>query len=279
MSTLRWQLPTIADPPVIQGTHKPLMSDTRLFSPKKLSTDTSITLRGDQARYIGRVLRLKPGATFIMFDGSGGEFPATVAAISRNDIDINIGAEILRNVESPLSIHLLQGVSRGERMDFVVQKATELGVSRITPVLSEFSVVKLDAKRAEKRALHWLNIATSACEQSGRNVLPKIDAPQPLRNWFGDNLVGSSPRIMLRPGAAKPLCAMHNPGEKPAAAITLLVGPEGGFSELEYEHAGLAGFVAVSFGPRIMRTETAAIAGITVLQSLFGDLGNNSTEY
>ncbi len=244
------------------------MSRTRLFSPVPLSGSTDATLVGDQARYIGRVLRLKPGDAFTIFDGEGGEYPATVATVDKTQVQISIGTIHEHDAESPLSIHLLQGISRGERMDFVVQKATELGVQRITPVLTEFSVVKLDPKRAKKRAQHWSNIAISTCEQCGRNILPAIDAPQPLRNWFGDNLDSAGTRILLKPGAERSLGSVR----KPDSTFTLLVGPEGGFSDAEYEQADIAGFSAVGFGPRIMRTETAAIAAIAVLQSLYGDL-------
>lgn len=246
------------------------MSSTRLFSPAPLSANTDVTLTGDQARYIGRVLRLKPGDGFTIFDGTGGEYLATVATVGKTQVQISIGTLDKRNAESPLAIHLLQGISRGERMDFVVQKATELGVRRITPVLTEFSVVKLDLKRAKKRAQHWSNIVISACEQCGRNILPVIDAPQPLRNWFGDNLASADPRILLRPDANAPLGSIS----KPQGVVTLLVGPEGGFSDAEYEQAEIAGFKAAGFGPRILRTETAAIAAIAVLQSLHGDLGH-----
>jgi 16S rRNA (uracil1498-N3)-methyltransferase len=253
------------------GSRRKYMSRTRLFSPVPLSADTDVTLVGDQARYIGRVLRLKPGDGFTIFDGKGGEYPATVATISKTQVEINVAAIQEQNAQSPLAIHLLQGVSRGERMDFVVQKATELGVQRITPVLTEFSVVKLDPKRAKKRVQHWSNIAISACEQCGRNILPHIDAPQPLRNWFGDNLASTDTRILLRPEAESALVSIS----APASDLVLLVGPEGGFSDAEYEHAEIAGFKAASFGPRILRTETAAIAAIAVLQSLHGDLTNN----
>jgi len=244
------------------------MSRARLFSPAPLSGNTDVTLTGDQARYIGRVLRLKPGDGFTVFDGRGGEYPATVTTISKTTVQISIDTIEQRDTESPLAIHLLQGVSRGERMDFVVQKATELGVQRITPVLTEFSVVKLSSDRAKKRVQHWSNISISACEQCGRNILPTIDAPQPLRNWFGDNLGAADTRLLLRPDANLSLTTLEQTGGN----ITLLVGPEGGFSEAEYEQAEIAGFTAVRFGPRILRTETAAIAAIAVLQSLHGDL-------
>lgn len=152
-------------------------------------------------------------------------------------------------------------------MDFVIQKATELGVKRITPVLTEFGVVKLDGTRAEKRRDHWQKVAASACEQSGRVRLPLIDAPLPLKNWFGSKPPKVDTEIILKPGSAKPLIASAAPTTK----ICVLIGPEGGFSDGELGDAEASGFDAVSLGPRIMRTETAAIAAIAVLQSLWGD--------
>jgi len=248
------------------------MSTTRLFSPVSLQADSAVTLGEEQARYIGKVLRLRPGDTVRVFDGGGGEYAAVIDSVRKTQIIIKVGTRLAANVESPLSIHLLQGVSRGERMEFVVQKATELGVSRITPVLSEFSVVKLDAGRAEKRQQHWTKIAISACEQSGRNTLPGIDAPITLRNWFGNNAeykTAAELRIVFLPGATRSVRELAIP----AAQLTVLIGPEGGFSDAEHEQAAACGFSAVGFGPRILRTETAAIAAIAALQTLYGDLG------
>ena len=153
-------------------------------------------------------------------------------------------------------------------MDFVVQKATEIGVKRITPVLTEYGVVKLAGDRAEKRREHWQKVAASACEQSGRTRLPLIDTPLPLKNWFGDKPARIDAELILAPGAAKPLAGIGAPQTK----VCILVGPEGGFSDIEYDDARAAGFTAVSLGPRILRTESAAPAALAVLQSLWGDL-------
>jgi 16S rRNA (uracil1498-N3)-methyltransferase len=248
-----------------------LMPTSRLFAPLLLQPDTQVSLTGEQARYVGKVLRLRPGDSVTVFNGKGGEYAATIASIDKSGVVLNITEYLDIDVESPLHIHLLQCVSRGERMDFVVQKTTELGVQRITPVLSQFSVVKLVKDRAEKRQQHWQKIASSACEQCGRNSLPQIDLPVALQNWFGDNLdtpAGSSLRLMLAPGASEKLSSIELPG----ATAILLIGPEGGFSDAEYEQAAAAGFRNIGFGPRILRTETAAIAAVTALQSLFGDL-------
>ena len=153
-------------------------------------------------------------------------------------------------------------------MDFVVQKATELGVTQITPVLTDYGVVKLDARRAGKRKAHWEGVAASACEQSGRIRPPLIDVPLPLNDWLGARHAGKSTDVILRPGAGKPLAS----AAPPEAGLCLLVGPEGGFSEREYDDAEFAGFDAVTLGPRVLRTETAAVAAIAVAQAHWGDL-------
>jgi 16S rRNA (uracil1498-N3)-methyltransferase len=249
------------------------MSITRLFSPVSLQTDAFATLGGEQARYVGKVLRLHPGDSLHLFDGRGSFYKAEIISLHTSQLVVKVGARVDKSVESPLAVHLLQCVSRGERMDFVVQKATELGVCRITPVLSEFSVVKLDAARAEKRLQHWVKIAISACEQCGRNTVPDIAMPSPLRDWFAENSAAhdtNETRIALKPGAGRNLYALG----ATRAQLTLLVGPEGGLSDAEYAQSATCGFTAVAMGPRILRTETAAIATIAALQTLYGDLCN-----
>ncbi len=226
-----------------------------------------VIVDGDRARYVGRVLRLRVGDMITVFDGSGPEWPATIEGMTRHSATLQLGESVDASAESPLKIHLVQGVSRGERMDYVVQKATELGVKRITPVLTAYGVVKLDEKRAVKRREHWQGVAASACEQSGRSRLPLIDEPVPLKHWFGANSAASDADLVLAPGAATPLAAIATPQTK----VCLLVGPEGGFSHEEYEDADVAGFMPVSLGPRILRTETAAAAALAVMQSLWGD--------
>jgi 16S rRNA (uracil1498-N3)-methyltransferase len=172
-----------------------------------------------------------------------------------------------------LKIHLVQGISRGERMDFVIQKATELGVKRISPVFTEYGVVKLDEKRAQTRRDHWQSVATSACEQSGRVRPPLVDAPIALNAWFGAGAKESGTDLILQPGAPTPLASI----EAPVTKVCLLVGPEGGFSNSEYDDARVAGFTAVSLGPRVLRTETAALAAIAVAQSVWGDLAKGTS--
>jgi 16S rRNA (uracil1498-N3)-methyltransferase len=241
---------------------------TRLFVSGQLINGAELLIEGDRARYLGRVLRLRVGDEITVFNGEGPEWAATIDAMTKSTATLHIGERHEAGAESPLKIHLVQGISRGERMDFVVQKATELGVRRITPVLTEYGVVKLDQARGQKRRDHWESVATSACEQSGRTRLPLIDAPMTLKDWFGSKSAEVDAELVLMPGAASSLAAIDTSTTK----VCLLIGPEGGFSEIEYEDAAIAGFSAVSLGPRILRTETAAVAALSVLQSRLGDL-------
>lgn len=241
---------------------------TRLFVSAALINGHTVELEGDRARYLGRVLRVRPGDEFVLFDGEGAECHATVEQVRKDTVTLRVGAEARTRTESPLTVHLVQGISRGDRMDFVVQKATELGVKRITPVFTAHGVVRLDAERAANRLEHWQHVAIGACEQSGRARLPLIDPPVPLGNWLGDKPAEVGTDLILKPGATAPLAGI----EAPRTKVCLLIGPEGGFSENEYENASIAGFRAVSLGPRILRTETAAVAALAVLQSRWGDL-------
>ena len=241
---------------------------TRLFVSERLFNDAEITLEGDRARYLGRVLRMRVGDAITVFDGTGPEWSASIENMTKSTATLHLGESHEAATESPLKVHLVQGISRGERMDFVIQKATELGVKRISPVLTEYGVVKLDDKRAAKRREHWEGVAASACEQSGRTRLPLIDMPVPLKNWFGAKPADTDLDLILKPGAATPLAGMKAPQTK----VCILIGPEGGFSDTEYEDAEVSGFEAVSLGPRVLRTETAAAAALAVMQSRWGDL-------
>ena len=244
------------------------MNRTRLFVRDSLAPHTQLQMGADSTRYLGRALRLKNGAQLTVFNGEGGEYIATILSIAKSTSILSIGEQIEPNTESPLNVHLVQGVSRGERMDFVVQKATELGVKRITPILTDHGVVKLDADRAAKRRDHWQKISESACEQCGRVQPPLIDESIPFKSWFGSRTSDADIDIILRPDAPVTLASLPAPTTK----VCLLIGPEGGFSNNEYEDADVAGCTSVSIGPRILRTETAAVAAIAVVQSLWGDL-------
>jgi len=244
------------------------MASTRLFVNDTLGPGIELRLGREQAHYLGRVLRLHDGDALTVFNGDNGEFVARIVSLGKNDAVLQIEAALEVETESPLKIHLVQGISRGERMDFVVQKATELGVKRITPVLTEYGVVKLDPSRATKRRDHWQGIANSACEQSGRIRPPLVDVPLDLNAWFGAGAKEADTDLILRPGTAVALSSITAPVTK----VCLLIGPEGGFSDTEYEDATIAGFATVSLGPRVLRTETAAVTAIAVAQSLWGDL-------
>jgi 16S rRNA (uracil1498-N3)-methyltransferase len=203
-----------------------------------------------------------------MFDGKGGQHEAIIKEISRNRVLLHIGHHHAEERESPLAVTLVQGISRGSRMDIVIQKSTELGVHRITPLITEFSVVKLNAVRSRKRHEHWLKISHSACEQCGRNIVPEIEMPLGLADWLDGRTNDNGARIMLHPGSGDSIDTLPAPNRP----VELLVGPEGGLGDTERRQCEEAGFAAVTLGPRTLRTETAAIAGLAVIQALWGDL-------
>jgi len=242
------------------------MPESRLFVEAPLSGGRLELDRG-QAHYVGRVLRKRVGDRLTLFDGSGREFPAEITAFAKDRAVLEVGDARERDCESPLEICLLQSVSKGERMDFAIQKATELGVTGIQPVTSERTVVRLDGERAGRRTEHWQRIAASACEQCGRNRVPRIYDTLPL----GELLAGPSSaalRVVLAPGAETGLGKLPPPG---AGGIEVLVGPEGGFSGAEIDDAVRSGFVACHVGPRVLRAETAGPAALAAMQAMWGD--------
>lgn len=247
------------------------MPRTRLYIAGSFAPDTQVALDADKAHYVSRVLRLRVNDTLSVFDGEGGEYAATIQGLSKTGATLRIDAVTKTETETNLRVHLVQGISRGDRMDFVVQKATELGVKRVTPILTKHGVVKLDKARAEKRRDHWQKIAASACEQCGRVRLPLIDVPVPFENWLDNKPRRVDAQLILSPGAATSLTGIETPETK----VCVLIGPEGGFSAAEFEGANAAGFQPVSLGPRVLRTETAAIATLAILQSRWGDLGQS----
>jgi 16S rRNA (uracil1498-N3)-methyltransferase len=219
------------------------------------------------ATHVARVLRLVAGDVLVLFDGAGQEAAATITEIRGTSVHVSAAAPVVVERESPLRLTLVQGVSRGERMDLVMQKATELGVARLVPVMTERSVVKLDAAQAAKRLQHWQGVVAAACEQSGRAWLPEVLPPQPLLKWLAQPAAADESRFLLHPGSttrARDLPALRS--------ATLLIGPEGGLSPQEREAALQSGFQDLSLGPRILRTETAALAALAALQAVAGDL-------
>lgn len=239
----------------------------RIFSAHRIEAGRPLELSGDAANHACRVLRLRPGDDLIVFDGLGLEFPARIKAISRKTVTLSTGAGRDPLTESNLEIALLQGVCRGHRMDLLIQKSTELGVAAIHPIGCERSIVRLDEKRTQKKLEHWRQIAISACEQCGRAVVPKICAPASLAAAF-EELKEDVVRLLLDPSADDDLGAALEAPRK----IALLIGPEGGLTDGERAAAGTAGFIPVRMGPRVLRTETAPLAALSILQYLAGDL-------
>lgn len=242
------------------------MREPRIHVDTALSSGAELALPAAAAAHVQRVLRLRAGAALILFDGRGGEFRSELMSSGRAQTLVRIGERLAVERESPLHITLLQGVSRGERMDHIVQKATELGVARIVPVLTEFSVVRLDADQAARRREHWQGIVVAACEQCGRNRVPAVDSPMKLPAALAALPAGTL-RLTLEPGAATSLA-----GTPRGESMVLLIGPEGGLSPVEIRQAAESGFVGRSLGPRILRTETAPLVALSVLQALAGDL-------
>lgn len=211
------------------------------------------------------VLRLKAGDALTLFDGRGAEYAALIKRIDKSGLTLNVTARREISRESPLAVVLAQGVSSGERMDYTVQKCVELGVAAIQPLITQRSVVRLAGERADKRVAHWQSVAAAACEQCGRNRVPEVLPVQPLARWLGAPPQGV--RYLLSPHAGKRLREF----ERPADTVTLLVGPEGGWNEEETAAAQLAGFAPMALGPRVLRTETAAVAALAAMQALWGD--------
>ncbi|MBV2134091.1 16S rRNA (uracil(1498)-N(3))-methyltransferase [Pseudomonas sp. MAP12] len=216
-----------------------------------------------QAHYIGRVLRLAVGDSLQLFDGSGQEFVGELVEVGKKSVQVELREERPGLAESPLRIHLGQGLSRGERMDWAIQKATELGVTEITPLVSERCEVRLKDERADKRLAHWRQIAISACEQCGRSVLPTLHAPVVLADWLAQT--EAELKLVLHP-VAEALASHSRP-----QSLAFLIGPEGGLSAAEVQQAQRAGYHAARLGPRVLRTETAPVVALSVAQQLWGD--------
>lgn len=236
----------------------------RIYQPGPLVAGQSIELDDTAFTHLVRVLRLGEDAPLMLFDGSGREYPARLCEVGKKRACARLDAAAEPPRESPLQLHVGQAISRGERMDFAVQKATELGISRFSPLFTERCEVRLDARRQEKRQRHWQQVAISACEQSLRVRVPRIDEPEPLAQWL--HSVDAELKLVLHHHTAEPLGNLPRP-----ASVALLIGPEGGLTEEEVAAAIAAGFRPVAFGPRVMRTETAPVAAAAILQYLWGD--------
>jgi 16S rRNA (uracil1498-N3)-methyltransferase len=241
---------------------------TRIYQSANLSVQSTHRLDEKASHHIARVLRGKIGDALVLFNGQGGEYAAEIIHIDKKTVTVNVTAFSPCEVESPIHIHLAQGIARGEKMDFIVQKAVELGVTHITPLITERCNVRLDNEREEKRLQHWQAVAIGACEQSGRNRLTELSAPTALADWV--TRVKGDYRFVLSPHVDGKLTEVTRPSQ---AVIVLLVGPEGGLSDQEVALALENGFLPLNLGPRILRTETASIAAIAAMQLRFGDFG------
>jgi 16S rRNA (uracil1498-N3)-methyltransferase len=238
----------------------------RAFVDGLLVPGQRLTLPEDAAAHLVRVLRLQAGDECVLFNGDGHDYAARITAATKRGVDAEVLSARAVDNESPLRITLLQGIARGEKMDWILQKATELGIAAVVPVHSERSEVKLEGDRAGKRVAHWRSVLESACEQCGRARVPALAAPQALREATAE--LPAVPRYLLDPEAGQAIATLSSLPE----GCVLAVGPEGGWSPRDREVLRVAGFTGLRLGPRILRTETAGIAAIAALQAMFGDL-------
>lgn len=240
----------------------------RIYHPAEqpLTIATQYTLSDDAANHVGRVLRMQVGDALQLFTGDGHLYSAVITTVTKKSVTVEVTDQQLVANEPPVAVHLGQAISRGDRMDFVLQKSVELGVSSITPLFTERCGVKLSGERLEKKVQQWQKIVIAACEQSGRTRVPKVHHPVTLAAWFAD--LEPALRLTLDPYAQRPLREMELVDQK----VQLVIGPEGGFTEDEVALTAAHDFIPVKLGPRVLRTETAALAALSVLQYQFGDL-------
>jgi 16S rRNA (uracil1498-N3)-methyltransferase len=237
----------------------------RIYIPSPLAIGETITLPEGPANHCARVLRLHEGAPLILFNGEGGEYQAALSLVEKRRVEATIAGFEARDVESPLQVVIAQAISKGERMDYTLQKSVELGASRFVPLMTERTVVNLKGDRADKRVEHWQGVVIAACEQSGRNYVPVVEEIQDFKQWLNGLAVGL--KLVLHHRA--PVNLRELP--EPQGPVILLIGPEGGLSEQEIALAERAGFVSLCLGPRVLRTETAALTAVATLQLLWGD--------
>ena len=254
------------------------MTKHRFYCPGEIIPGRILGLPPNAAHHAARVLRLETGDRVTLFNGRGGEFPAIIAGISKSGTTVTVGEHLAAECESPLDITLVQAVCANEKMDWIIQKAVEMGVNRIQSIGTTRSLIRLSGERADKRLQHWQQIVISACEQCGRNHLPQLLPVLPLSDWLSHQMdrqevsPGESvhnPCFMLLPTSSKSL--RDFPKTTQYTSLTVMVGPEGGFAPEEEAAALAAGFVPLRLGERILRTETAALAVVAAMQALWGD--------
>jgi 16S rRNA (uracil1498-N3)-methyltransferase len=231
----------------------------RFYCPAPLVTGLALSLPAGAARHV-QVLRLQPGDVITLFNGEGGEFDATVTRMGRSDVDVEVGAHHAVEREAARAVHLLAGITANERMDWLVEKATELGVASITPLVAERSVLKLKGERAEKKLAHWQGVAVAAAEQCGRNRVPTVHSAVTLAEWVKKAPPGERWVLSLSEGTQSLAKMQGQAAGLPMTPVTVLSGPEGGLSPTEEAAALAAGFAPVTLGPRVLRAETAPLA-------------------
>jgi 16S rRNA (uracil1498-N3)-methyltransferase len=237
----------------------------RVYVDQDLRVSEGLLLNENASHYLSKVLRMQEGRELIVFNGQGGEYSAAIREVGKKQISIQINQFTEDNRQSPLDLHLAIGISRGERMDWVLQKATELGVTHIIPLITERTEVKIKGEKQDKKMQHWQQIIISACEQCQRNLLPALHEPQLIDDWL--KTVDTEYRFVLHHRNQQGLDSMAKP-----KSLTLLIGPEGGLTEEEIILAEHEKFQSLRLGPRVLRTETAPVAAISLVQYLWGDL-------
>lgn len=243
------------------------MREVRIYQPGDYQAGQDITLSDEAGQHVGVVLRMLPGQLVTLLSGDNREWQGEITTAHKKRVSVKLLYDNVVDRESPLRLHLAQAISKGERMEWVVQKAVELGVASILPIITDHCAVKLNPQRLDKKQSQWQAIAIAACEQCGRNQIPLVHDPLPLNALF--SRTNGLPAFVLQPGAAHRYKAYADLTVREAM---LLIGPEGGLSSAEQTAAQDAGFLPLSLGPRILRTETAAITAISVLQAVWGDL-------
>lgn len=237
----------------------------RIYTDQSLRAQTTVTLEEAPSKHLIKVLRLRPGAHLRLFNGDGRDYEGQLRSTAKQGAEVEIHQASAMEPEPEIRFILGQGISRGERMDYVIQKAVELGVSGFVPLFTERTVVKLKGEKQERRLEHWRKVMIAACEQSGRRFLPVIEHPTGIEEWVGG--LGSSSKLVLDPQAQQSLHDLTPPTD----SVHLLIGPEGGLCREEMELAQRCGFTGVRLGPRILRTETAPLAALAAMQVLWGD--------
>ncbi|MAZ05394.1 16S rRNA (uracil(1498)-N(3))-methyltransferase [Marinobacter sp. SS8-8] len=240
----------------------------RIYTDSALSEGTTARLDDNAAQHVGRVLRMQPGQELLLFNGNGNDYPATITGASKKNVEVQVGTPGANATESPLEIVLGQTLSKGDRMDYAVQKAVEMGATRIVPLSTERCDVKLKGDREDKRLRHWQSVAISAAEQCGRARVPGILPVMTLPEWF-EHTKDCSLRLVLHHRTQQSLDSLSKPSR-----VALMIGPEGGLSPEEITAAETAGFLPVALGPRVLRTETAPVAAMALCQWLWGDIGS-----